>query len=364
MDMGGLSILCTLFRTVKENLNMINMSWFEDLFVKKTENWTYGSLTAEQIPEEPKAQEQITADEGYISIDICSLCIVNLRKFTSKFYGVVHSFIKLNHLSGEVASFQTVTTPPELKNIDPKRLDRLILANIPVLGPVPYRGGNMSVAIGLFSVKDSDLAGPYLDLLQDLATKAGISVVNAAIPFVETIKKGVDAIIGNSESSVLEIGISTSYSDPLITGWFVIMRAPKESNVISKVKVTEKDFKLVDAKTGDSIKDYPYVVFRVTKSRQRNDWYLLPDLKDSYSELQRAVRSKKYTDADELLKTFKRLALTSNDLLYEDGDRIGKLVEARTNATLKATQVSNTEEAELPELESYELYPNQVGQKK
>jgi hypothetical protein len=331
------------------------MSWFEDLFVKKNEDWTFGQLTAEQVPGEPKNPTPIPVDGAYISIDICSLRIVNLRKFTSTFYGVVHSFIGLNHLSGDVANFQTVTTPSELKKIDPKRLDRVIVNNIPLLGPVPYRGGKISFSVGLFSVKESDLAGPYLDLLGNLAAKAGISVVNTALPFVDTIKNGVDAIIGNSDASILEIGYSTYFNEPPSTGWFAVLRAPKDAKILPTLKVAADDFKLIDAK-GNTIKDYPYLVFKITQSRERNDWYNLPDLKEPYGKLQAAVKAGNYTDAEDLLRIFKRFALTSNDLLFADADRIVKLVEERTKAVLKATTVSAAEQKELPDLETYDLY--------
>jgi hypothetical protein len=331
------------------------MSWFEDLFTKKNEDWTFGPLTTEQVPGERKNAVPIPVDGAYISIDICSLRIVNLRRFTSTFYGVVHSFIGLDHLSGEVANFQTVTTPSELKKIDPKRLDRVIVNNIPVLGPVPYRGGRISFSLGLFSVKESDLAGPYLDLLGNLASKAGISVVNAALPFVDTIKSGVDAIIGNADASILEIGYSTYFNEPPSTGWFAMVRAPRDSKILPTLKVAEGDFKLLDAK-GNTIKEYPYIVFKITQSTQRNDWFKLPDLKGPYDKLQAAVKAGLYTEAEDLLKIFKRFAWTSNDLLFADADRIAKLVEERTMAVLKATTVAAGEQKELPDLETYEMY--------
>jgi len=331
------------------------MSWLQQIFVKRAEDWTYGRLTPVQVPIDGKNPQSVVPDESYLSITLCSMRVVNVRELTSKFYGVVHSFISLNHLSGDTASFQVVSTPTELKNIDPKRLDRIISSNIPLLGPVPYRGGKISFELGLFSVKESDLAGPYLDLLGNVASKAGISVVSAALPFVETVKKGVDAIIGNSDDAILEIGVSTTYDESLTTGYYVVMRAPKEKNILSSLVVTPDDLRLVDKATNAPFKDYPYIVYKITESKERNDWYTLPYLKEAYAKLQAATRDGRYNDAADLLKVFKQAAYSSNDLLFKDAKRITAAVEQKTNEIMTATQVSVVQRS-LPDLETYQIY--------
>ncbi|RZM18123.1 MAG: hypothetical protein EOO88_41565, partial [Pedobacter sp.] len=71
----------------------------------------------------------------------------------------------------------TVTAPTAMRDLDPNRLDRIIQSNYRLMGPVPYVGGDIRVEIGLLSVASADLAAPYLQLLETLSDKAGVSYI-------------------------------------------------------------------------------------------------------------------------------------------------------------------------------------------
>ena len=63
-----------------------------------------------------------------------------------------------------------------------------------LLGPVPYVGGDIQAEVGLFSVASGDLTGPYLKLLDLLSQAATVSFIGLALPFVEPIKQGINAL--------------------------------------------------------------------------------------------------------------------------------------------------------------------------
>lgn len=330
------------------------MGWIYDHFSKPTEDWIFTLLKENQVPEEPKSNDAIAHNESYVVITLRSMRLVKVRKLFTKFYGVVHSYIRLNHLSGD-CSFQTVTTPAQLRQIDPENVDRIIQVNIPLLGPIPYRGGDFALELGLFSVKDADLVAPFIEVLQKMASQAGVSVVSTAIPFVQPLRKGIDALLVGADTQ-LEVGVSTNLV-PLKTGWYVVMRAPKQEVDVSKLRVTSEDFRLVNADTGQMFKEYPYMVFTVAQDVMRQDWYNLPDLKNPYKELQEAVRKGDYNAAKELIVTFRRSVLTSDDLITRDGVRIAQFVKQAAEEVMTATAVARGKDArELPALESYRLY--------
>ncbi|HEY8186653.1 MAG TPA: hypothetical protein VIF64_11315 [Pyrinomonadaceae bacterium] len=332
------------------------MGWWNKLFKTRAEDWVFQRLKNDQVPEDPKSNDVLSAGEAYLTITLRSMRVVNVRKLATKFYGVVHSFITIDHLSGKDGSFQTVTTPSQLRNIDSQNVDHVIQVNKTLLGPIPYRGGQIGLELGLFSVKEADLAAPFLDVLQSMASQAGVGIVSAALPFAEPIKKGIEAITGTSGDSILEIGVATDLNPPT-TGWWVVMRAPKETTIVSELDVTPTDFRLVNKASGELVKDYPYLVFTVTQSTKRSDWFKLPDLTKPYQKLQDAVRDGDYNAAKDLITTFKRLALTSDDLITDDAKNIGKLVQAKAEEALGATLTSaGKTKIDLPPLESYQLY--------
>lgn len=332
------------------------MSWWNELFKRRAIDWVFTCIKADQVPEEPLRNDAVPSDEAYLVMTLRSMRVVNVRQNLTRFYGVVHSFTTLNHLSGTDAAFHTITTPTELRNIDSQNIDRVIQLNKPLLGPIPYRGGAVGLDLGLFSVKEADLAAPFIDVLESVASKAGISVVSVALPFIEPLKKGIDAITGTAGDAILEIGVSTRF-DPPKTGWWIVMRAPKQDVDVSSLSITPTDFRLVNASTKALIQDYPYMVFTVEQRRVRPDWFRLPDLTKPYQELQNAVREGDYNAAKELIVTFKRTALTSDDLITADAKRIAQLVKEKAEGAMVGSLTADeTEKLELPPLESYPLY--------
>lgn len=233
------------------------MSWFEDVFKQGTQDWVFSRLGADQVQQAPIPVEGVAANDSYVSVRLRSLRLVNVRHLTRMFYPVAHSFTSLLHRGKGEAEFQVVTTPTKLTAIDPSRLDRVIQANIPLLGPVPYRGGGLGLELGLFSVEEADLAKPFLAMLEGLSAAAGVSVVSTAMQFVTPLKQGIEAITGTAGGAILEIGVSTRL-DPLTTGYYIVMRAHKDAVAVENLIVTGEDFRLVDRRTGQPVADFPY----------------------------------------------------------------------------------------------------------
>lgn len=332
------------------------MSFWNSIFTKRSEDWTFSRLQPDQVPDEPKQNLDIAPNSGYLTIQVKSFRVVNVRKLTKKFYGMIHSRVSMLNIGGPDATFQTVSTPSELKLVDPRNLDRVITTNITLAKNTPYRGGEVNVQIGLFSVEEADLAGPFIDLLTDLANTAGVGIVKAALPFVEPIKKGVDAIVGSNDGSILEIGYATTLNPPK-TGWFVIMRAPKEKNIAQSLKVTPDDFRLVQKSDNQPVKDCPYFVFTVSASRENPEWYKISYLAESYKKLQDAIAASNIDSAKEQFAIFKRAALTSDDLIREDAERLCALVEEKLKVILTSGLVAKAKASSLENLEQIQLYP-------
>jgi hypothetical protein len=323
------------------------MGWWSDIFFRRTTDWTYGVLDAAQVPD-GLASAPVEPNTSYINVFIHSLRIRDVRKGISKFYGTVHSFITIPpaHVGGS-GVFQMLTTPGELRDLDADKVDRVLMLDKRALGPVPYRGGDVELEIGLFSVKSADLAQPFLTVLEDLATKAGVAFVDVAKPFVEPLTTGIGLLTGSADASVLEIGLAQTMN-PVKTGYYVVMRAPRGVVDIASLMLA-KDGKLLDA-SGKVIDDWPYMVLRITASETQPNWHLIPDVATAYDLLGDAVRRQNQVDAREALSAFKVAVKWSPDLLDADADVIVAAATKKVAETLTARQLSTGAEASLPPL--------------
>lgn len=324
------------------------MSSWQNILRDKASDYAFAS-----VAQGPDGVEHtpIQKNSGYISVLLRSTRIVDIRKGWSKFYPLIHSYISIPHLDGQIAEFQVVTSPSKLAELDSNRLDRVISLNHRLLGPTPYRGGDLKLEIGLFSVKSSDLAKPFLGVLEDMASAAGVSFVSVAMPFIGPLKKGVELLMGSSELS-LEIGLATIFNKPE-TGYFAAMRAPREEVSATEFKIAE-DFRLTQG-SNQAVRDYPYFVFSIDISERRDDWFLIPDIASLYKELMGAVRKDKRGEANEVFSVFRRTVLTSPDLLQNDARKLVREVEDKVAEALP-TVMTSTSTHEIPPLREIRLF--------
>jgi len=293
--------------------------FFDNLWKTESTDWTYLHLPPSQTPEN-LPEEIIEPNVHYVEITLKSLRIDSVREGLKRFYGVVHSFISVPHLGGKNLDFYVVTAPNQLRDMDPSNADKIISVNIPLLGQVPYRGVGIKFELGLFSVKSSDLTESLVNLFSDMSAVAGVSFASAALPYAQFLNKGIDFLTGNSNDTNLEIGLSTTMKE-MKTGYYVVMQASKDQVHVKDLFIDKDDYKLVN-KNLEAYKLFPYMVFEVKASNVRRDWFQIPELSAAYQVLKQQLRSMRFDDAKKSLDALEVLLLNSDDLLFDDAEKI------------------------------------------
>jgi len=295
--------------------------------------------------------------------------IDNIREGWNEFYGAVHGYISVPRFGGGSVEVNAFTSPNELQNADPQHANRIIQMNFPVFGPVPYFGGDLSVRIGLFSVKSADLSGPFLDVLSTIASAAGEGgYVAAAKPFIDPLKKGIEAVTDSSQDTRLEIGIVKTYDAPT-TGYFAIIRADASQIDKSKLRI-DNDEHLVNDSDGAPIGNYPYFVFTIEYSAQHETWYEIPDLQQAYSDLSTAIEDDNATAASikAAYLRFRKKVEISPDLIPPDKNNVLSEIQKRIQDVTGVDVSSATptppaevrgfaKQSKMPALKSLEIYP-------
>lgn len=301
------------------------MGWWSQIWTTKAEDWVFGWLEANQVPVGVPSGV-VEPETSYLSIFLKSARVVDVREGLTRFYGTVHSYMKVPHQSGKTAEFHVVTTPSELKNVDSHNLDRVIQINERLLGPVPYAGGDLEIEAGLFSVACSDLAAPYLSLLEGLSKTAGVSFVSSALPFAGPILEGVKLLTGGNGQADLEIGVKLK-QDTVRRGYCVVMRAPKNADLFRWLRLDPSDFRLLGADS-KPVKEYPYMVLEIQAGPKRADWFSIPELSKAYARIQELYREAS-PETNAAIEVFRRVALTCNDLTPDDARRLVEKVRSQ-----------------------------------
>jgi hypothetical protein len=323
------------------------MSIWTDLWRTEAKNWAFGCIGS---------TVEITPQKRYVSVMLQQLRIVNARVGFNRFYGAVEFFGRLPHLSGKSAEFASVTSPSKLRDVSKKDLGNFVYGNQRLLGPVPYLGGDLEIEIGLFTIKSQDLLMPYLELLDELSKSAGLAFFSVATPYVSAIKKGAAALIRPEGSSSLEIGASVTFN-PAKEGTYFAARINSAEHDLSKFTIDDSSY-LIDEQ-GRRISNAPYLIFSVTQSMVRDDWYQIPAISAAYNKLMNAVREQKaYKEVGSYLEHLRRVVLTDPDILSGHGPQIMDWVEAQLAAAQGPTKTSRAVEGPtLPELSTLRLAP-------
>ncbi len=334
------------------------MDFLNDILRQQTNDWTFVQLDQKQCPK-GTVRRQLQADQDYFSIYLKSMRVVNVRVGVRKFYGMVSSYASVGHLSGKALEFSQATTPNQLKQLDSQHLDQVIGMNKPLIEAIPYRGGGIELETGLFTIEEDNLIQPYLSMLEKASGLAGVTYASVAMPYVKLIISGVNMLLSAGSKTNLEIGLSRTFEQPE-TGYFVVMRAEKNQVDAFSLSIDPKDYQIRDG-SGALVRNYPYMVFSLSASPERDNWYEIPDISIAYRELMDSLRQGRADLSADQLAHFHRVVLTSPDLTDGDAERLTRKIDQKVELVLgtkkAAIDYSNlAERPGLPELSSIDLY--------
>jgi hypothetical protein len=261
--------------------------------------------------------QTIKPDSCYIELYLESLRLSRARRFATRFQGVAYSFVTLSREGMERAQLAAVSKPQKLADLDGKSLDKVITVSKRMMGASAYRGGPVSIELGLFSVKIGNLLTPVLDYVNRVSSTAGISFVGTIKPFLPLITEGMDLIAGQKQDTELEVGIEIDLALKS-SCVMAILDLPKGSIDIANLSL-DKDRKLL--LDGDAL-DCGYAVFSIRPQADKIDFGDIPELAEPYLEFLSAIKKGKIKDAQDALGAFRLAAIASPDLIPADVDRL------------------------------------------
>jgi hypothetical protein len=255
----------------------------------------------------------------------------------------------VNSRAGQPVEFLVVTTPHKLRSADSRSLDKVITGTTRLLGAVPYRGAGLEIEVGLFSLPEQYLLGPYLDVLQEITVAVGVSYFPLLTPMLAPLRRGLDLLFGGTENAKLEIGIAHTWEVPQ-AGYYCVVRLPSGKQKF----ILDSNAHLLD-RDGSQVKA-PYLVFSIHASQQRDDWASIPDVARAYYIVKNEAERGDLIAAQEALATFRRVAVFSPDLLATDGVRLYELVRKEVGLAFPAVGTSQGPGPIMPELKELPLY--------
>jgi hypothetical protein len=261
--------------------------------------------------------QAVEADSCYIELYLESLRLARARKFATRFHAITYSFLTLSREGEERAQLAAISKPEKLAELDKDSIDHVITISKQMMGATPFRGGSVSIELGLFSIKSGNILTPLLDYVIRISSTAGISFVGAIKPFLPLITEGMDLIAGQQQDTTLEVGVEIDIT--LKNGCVMaIIDRPKGSINTNKLSL-DKDRRLL---LDDKILECGYAVFSLRPTTIKADFGEIPELKERYAAFMSAISKGKIKDAQDSLTAFRLATIASPYLIDTDRDRL------------------------------------------
>jgi hypothetical protein len=284
------------------------------------------------VHEVPNTGQDFEPDECYVSLYVESLRLERARRFGTRFNGLVYSMVTLAREWESTAKLTAVSKPDRLSELDDSGIGKVITVTKEMMAPTAYRGGAVSLELGLFSVKSGNVLSPILDYVVKVSETAGISSVTAVKPFIPLVVGGMNLIAGVGNDTALEVGVDTDLS--LKKSGVSAIIATDKTDIDHDQLELKKDGTLLHK--GEAL-TCGYVTFSFRKADEKADYGEIQELTDRFAELKTAIRSGNKRDANAAFRTFKLTSLTSPDLITADANRLVTKARALLDAAFAPT---------------------------
>ena len=255
-----------------------------DPVVRSWLGWRRGTVPLPEVTSIPTARcippgsagKTIRRDGMYFTVQVNQMHLAENRQWWALYDPLVVMTVAFNYGNERVAT--PVAIGPNLiarQNPADQARHGVVLRNLLVTGPHPYRGGDIDISLALYRIQRSDNARSMLNVVDKLASSLGAAgEMVVALRFAGALLDGVEALTGLPGSEYLagqRIVIAASPLDPLTAQFTALLVPPVPS--LEQLQVRQSQLEMI----GDRpYRDSDFVLWSITGLDDRGDENLLP----------------------------------------------------------------------------------------
>lgn len=304
-----------------------------------------------------KAPAPFVPNDDYVIVRLSSMFLKNSRVLWLKLSPLAHATVTLNGRTAPRTD-TSVIGPVHFGDLAAAPADRSIVLTQRVAGPAVWRGGDLSVAAGLFAVPKDQAVSALLDTIGQLSELA-LPGVKQGLEIAGVVKKGVEGLIGLNDTKPV-FGVKVALGDPatapagseaapcVLAG----IAAPMADVHFDTLWI--RDGRLWEGASAAALRPYDkadYFLVGVEKGPARQDWRGLPALAPhevAFDAVMRSTDLKKDAAAarlNEVFGPFDADLTAEEELTNPDKDRIrGEVIaDLKTRLDRKFSGIFGTE---------------------
>ena len=225
----------------------------------------------------------IEAEGAYVRLWLTDMYLAHRRVLGQTRYPIVQAYCRFL-FDGEAQEINLVVGPGQIPGLS-QATDRVINANYPIFGPVPYVGGDLEVLLALTHMQAADFGQDLVDLLGSISQLAANTELQLAGKFLAPVKQWLDRAFGMSKMQahlVLHNSFTAADSAPnrLRSGYWLMMDVTNHSGPDAHT-LWVKGGRLLPGPTMENAKPLEgadYFLFYIQKLTQRDDFSAVPSV--------------------------------------------------------------------------------------
>jgi hypothetical protein len=271
---------------------------------------------------------EILADQSYFSVVVNELFIAIGRQLWATYDPMVLVTIEYMY-GGTKLAVPVVIGPGTIKRPGEQQIPHGIVINdIPVAGPHPYRGGPVTITMLLYKIKHTDYARGFLRFAENISKATGMPAnIDTLEKVGSALVEGVDEILKMKDNEPIAghmFTIDDSTRLGFRSGYGVLM---SDSNAqISKMRVNDGRLEAQHGSEYLPYRDGDYVLYSISERSRRGEVKSLP----FYSLYEQGLQAATAND-DESWKRAKASLLSLYGQMVVCPDLISSEVETLTD---------------------------------
>ncbi len=298
------------------------LEWFEKLWKGTGRNNQFMMFPPEQVRLSNGGQTdntELKAGEHYFRLLLVEMFLVNDRKWLTDWFPVVHTAISFK-FGDQQELLTNVAGESFLNQLGQQKPGRIIGLNYPVTPLLPFNGGTIELTSGLVGVAGGNDVLACLQILGSFSQLLLVPQLSAALAVAMPLADGVAKFVGATENQML-LGLHQSWSaatggaNVLRAGYFVVIAADSKTIAPQNLFVVDDGLRYGNKiETSTPLTDYDYMLFRLERRDERDDWDSLTAIQKPYERAIEMLEAGNLEQADAFIRTAKAVAFTAKEL--------------------------------------------------
>lgn len=303
------------------------LDFFNGLWRKEAHHLVFAWIPEDrQSPAVPSVAAE--AERHYVRIWLAETFLCDDRKLFRQYVPVVHSVVRLQ-FAGKPAQELPYVAGPQNLGLG-TTLGKGVQLNHYLTNLLPFKGGTLSLAAGLFAYKSKDFFEGFSSVLHDVTGLLNQGQLSAALKVVDGAVGGIQNLLGAGDKDIHLLlfhgfgGETDTGGASLRSGYMAVIDAP--AGKFDQRKLCVRDSRLC---FGDSVASAPpldghdYMLLRIEIRSSRDDFLTFEVFTNLLNDaIREGVKDRSAGDA--IIKTATIAAWSSPDLTVVDRLRVAR----------------------------------------